>query len=276
MVNQQAIQTKVEPSAKIVGGLPTCSMAVVKIASRCNLNCSYCYVYNKGDDGWKQQPALMSERTVRELVDRVVAHCRTHRLERFHFVFHGGEPLLAGPGFIRFFVEHARTRLASLTETAFSLQTNGVLLSAAWARHLKELGVAVGISIDGMRASHDRWRVDHKGRGSYERVIAGLRAARREGLDPGILAVVDIEADPDEVYRHLKDLRPRVVDFLLPQATWDDPPARPFARAHAVWLLEIFHRWAAEPRPPFRIRLFEQIVRSVLGIAGSLTRSGGA
>jgi uncharacterized protein len=249
-------------------------MVVVKIASRCNLNCSYCYVYNKGDDGWSRQPPLMSESTARELVERVVTHCRKHRLERFHFVFHGGEPLLAGPGFIRFFVEHARQRLAPLTETAFSVQTNGVLLSATWARHLKELEVAVGISIDGMRDSHNRWRVDHKGRGSYEKVIAGLRAARRQGLDPGILTVVDIEADPGAVYRHLKALRPRIVDFLLPQATWDAPPARPFARAHARWLLEIFHRWAAEPLPPFRIRLFEQIVRSVLGIAGSLDALG--
>ncbi|CAN5263064.1 FxsB family radical SAM/SPASM domain protein [soil metagenome] len=249
-------------------------MAIVKIASRCNLNCSYCYVYNKGDEGWKQQPPLMSRPTVEALIEQVRAHCLRHDLDRFHFVFHGGEPLLASPEFLQSFVDSARRHLPSRTRLDFSLQTNGVLLSAGRSRHLKALGIGVGISMDGTRVSHDRWRVDHQNRGSYDRVLAGLEAARGEGLDPGILTVIDIEAEPGEVYAHLKALRPRIVDFLLPQATWDDPPARPFPDAYAKWLLAIFHEWSAEPHAPFRIRLFEQIIRSVLGIAGSLDALG--
>ena len=32
---------------------------VLKVVSRCNLNCSYCYVYNKGDSTWRTRPVLM-------------------------------------------------------------------------------------------------------------------------------------------------------------------------------------------------------------------------
>ena len=253
---------------------PFCAMAIVKIASRCNLNCTYCYVYNKGDDGWASQPKLMAKATVSALIDRVADHCRRHQLPNFHFVFHGGEPLLAPPDLLSFFVEEARLRLPPHTGIRFSMQTNGVLLTAPRARLLKALGVNVGISMDATPASHDRWRGDHRGRGSYDRVVAGFEAARRAGFDPGLLAVIDVETDPAEVYAHLKTLRPRIVDFLLPQATWDDPPARPSPLAHARWLLDIFSLWAAEARPPFRIRLFEQIMRAVLGIAGSLDALG--
>lgn len=249
-------------------------MAIVKIASRCNLNCSYCYVYNKGDEGWRRQPPLMSMQTVENLIARVGAHCQRHNLDQFHFVFHGGEPLLASPELLQSFVDGARSHLQSRTKIAFSLQTNGVLLSAERARHLRVLGIGVGVSMDGTRSSHDQWRVDHHKRGSYDRVLAGLEAARGEGLDPGILTVIDIGADPGEVYAHLKALRPRIVDFLLPQATWDNPPEQPFPEAYAEWLLAIFWEWSGEPHTPFRIRLFEQIIRSVLGIAGSLDALG--
>lgn len=253
---------------------PFCTMAIVKIASRCNLNCAYCYVYNKGDDGWSRQPALMSEAIAASLIGRVADHCRRHALPHFHFVFHGGEPLLAPPDLLTFFVDIARRDLPPQTALRFSMQTNGVLLSPARGRLLKSLGINVGISMDGTKASHDRWRVDHRGRGSHARVVAGLETARRAGLDPGLLTVIDLEADPGAVYAHLKALRPRIVDFLLPQATWDDPPPRPFPAAYAHWLMAIFRLWTAEPVPPFRIRIFDQIIRAVLGIAGSLDALG--
>jgi uncharacterized protein len=42
---------------------------LVKVASRCNINCTYCYVYNMGDDGWRDMPALISRETVGALAE---------------------------------------------------------------------------------------------------------------------------------------------------------------------------------------------------------------
>ena len=55
---------------------------IVKIASRCNLNCDYCYEYNLGDSTWRSQPAVMSLETLGRAADRIVEHVRAHHLQR--------------------------------------------------------------------------------------------------------------------------------------------------------------------------------------------------
>src|ERR1700744_954695 len=99
-----------------LASIPHCKLLVVKVASRCNLNCSYCYVYNAGDTTYLRQPAVMSQETALAVIERAASHYIHHQLESFVFVFHGGEPLLAGKQFIRFFVEEARRRFPKGTD----------------------------------------------------------------------------------------------------------------------------------------------------------------
>jgi uncharacterized protein len=108
---------------------PKCHLLVVKVASRCNLNCSYCYVYNAGDNSYLQQPAVMSDETMDALVQRTANHCRQHGIALFTFVFHGGEPLLAGQDFFHRFVNQVTTHFPAETKPNFCLQTNGTLLT---------------------------------------------------------------------------------------------------------------------------------------------------
>ena len=51
---------------------------VIKISSRCNLNCSYCYEYNMGDDSWKSMPKTMSIETMSKVMDRIKEHSLKH------------------------------------------------------------------------------------------------------------------------------------------------------------------------------------------------------
>ena len=71
---------------------------VVKIHSRCNLACDYCYVYEMADQGYQRQPPTMSPGTVRATVARIAEHVRAHDLSAIRVTLHGGEPLLAGTG----------------------------------------------------------------------------------------------------------------------------------------------------------------------------------
>jgi uncharacterized protein len=248
---------------------PKCHLVVVKVASRCNLNCSYCYVYNAGDNSYLQQPAVMSDETVDALVQRTATHCRQHGITLFTFVFHGGEPLLAGPDFFRRFVAKVASHFPAETEPRFCLQTNGTLLTRDWCKLLSELNIGIGISMDGPKEFNDIHRVYHSGKGSYDHVLAGWEAAKSSGLRPGLLAVVNIKADPLAVYRHAKELNPRSIDFLLPDSTHDKlPPGQRSGEKttlYADWLLEIFKAWVAEAESPFRIRLFTHLMRTILG-----------
>jgi molybdenum cofactor biosynthesis enzyme MoaA len=43
---------------------PALDWIVLKVTQRCNLNCDYCYVYNRGDDSWRGRPAFISDAVV--------------------------------------------------------------------------------------------------------------------------------------------------------------------------------------------------------------------
>jgi uncharacterized protein len=268
----------VRSRASIPELLPTCRLIVVKVASRCNLNCSYCYVYNLGDTSYLHQPAIMSHATVDALVARTAEHCVCHRLTEFSFVFHGGEPLLAPPSYFRYFVAQVAASIPAETTIRYFLQTNGIKLTHSWCALLRALDIKVGISLDGPKEINDRSRLDHSGRGSYDRARRGWETAVSSGLEPGLLTVVDIAAAPRRIFDHLRELSPRMVDFLLPDATHDKPPAQitdhNTLTPYADWLLEMFHIWIADDLAGFRIRLFEQIINGILGSAGKLDALG--
>ena len=153
---------------------------------------------------------------------------------------------------------------------------------SGWTREFcelfAELGVKVGISIDGDRAANDRHRRYADGRSSYEHVIRAiglLRTSRFRHLYAGLLCTIDTANDPVAVYDALMALSPPRIDFLLPHATWDDPPARGPGTytQYADWLIAIFDRWLAGGRP-VGIRTFESILSTLTG-GGNLTEALG-
>jgi uncharacterized protein len=231
-----------------------------------------------GDSTYLQQPKVMTREIIDSLIVRVAEHCRRHRLQRFRFVFHGGEPLLAGPELLRYFVVRAQALLPAKCHAVFTIQTNGILLTREWCSLLRELEIRVGVSLDGPANVNDAQRIDHAGRGSYARVQRGWDTAVEAQLNPGILSVIDLKADPGAIYTHLKEWRPRTVDFLLPQGTHDKRPTGLSENGedtpYAAWLLEIFHLWISDDPPPFRVRLFDQIIDTVLGLPSRLDALG--
>ncbi len=262
--------------------LPTCRALILKVASRCNLNCTYCYMYNAGDTTYRQQPKFMSRAVAEALLQSVRRHCARHGITHFTFIFHGGEPLLADQRFYEWFVGRAREVLRPAVRSFFALQTNGVLLTEAWCDLLARLDVSLGISLDGTPEINDKFRVDHQHKSSYAPAVRGLQLAQRSRSrrhHPGVLCVIDVSADPLAVYRHFKELAVSRVNFLLPYCTHDKPPPVPAgtgsATPYADWLLAIFDQWYEEKAPKPRIQLFEQVIELILGIDRGFEYLGG-
>lgn len=250
-----------------------CQALILKVASRCNLNCTYCYMYNLGDTTYLLQPKRMSSQVVEVLLEKVRTHCLHHQLKRFEFIFHGGEPLLLDKEFYRDFVAKALRVLQPQIKPFFSLQTNATLLTDEWCQLFEELNISLGISLDGTPFINNKFRVDHQGQGSYEAIVQGLRTVQKSAYTkraPGILCVIDVSSDPLEVYEHFKALAIQKISFLLPYATHDTPPpgfgdsSNP--TPYADWLLAIFDQWFEEKAPKPKIRFFEQILELILGI----------
>jgi uncharacterized protein len=251
---------------------------VVKIHSRCDLACDHCYVYEAADQSWRGQPMVISDEVISRTAQRIAEHATAHELDTIQIVLHGGEPLLVRADRMRRIITTLHAALRGVCDLDLRIHTNGVRLDERFCELFTELGVKVGISIDGDRAANDRHRRYADGRSSYEHVIRAiglLRTSRFRHLYAGLLCTIDTANDPVAVYDALIALSPPRIDFLLPHATWDDPPARgPGADSqYAGWLIAIFDRWLAGGRP-VGIRTFESILSTLTG-GGNLTEALG-
>jgi len=138
----------------------------------CNLACSYCF--EKDMLGRKR----MSPEVARRAIDLLFDYSRGEKdLRITHF---GGEPTLNFSG-IRDATEYAERKAAACQKSvAFDMTTNGVLLDDDMINYLSEHRIRILLSVDGLEASHDRYRLDKKGRGTFSRVLAAMSAIKKK------------------------------------------------------------------------------------------------
>jgi uncharacterized protein len=217
------------------------------------------------------------------VADRIAAqigeHAHRHNLGEITLVLHGGEPLLAGPELIQHVLAAVTEAVGDVATVRASVQTNGVGLNERYLTLFSQLGVHVGVSLDGDPDAQDRHRRFASGRGSYPAVASGLRrlaSDRYRHLFSGLLCVIDLHNDPMDTYTAMLDFAPPRIDFLLPHGSWESPPpgrtADETKTPYADWLIAIFDHWYNHPRT--QVRLFSEIIRLQLGQT-SVTESVG-
>jgi uncharacterized protein len=241
---------------------------IVKLHSRCNLSCDYCYVYHHVDQSWRDRPTVMTSTTIDAIARRIGDHATEHQVSDLVVVLHGGEPLLAGPEVIDQVISAIRAEVPAGTQVDVVLQTNGILVDDRFIEVFRQHAVGVGVSLDGGRASHNGHRLYADGRPSFSLVVRGLDRLRAEGeVWTGALCAIDLDNDPIQVYEDLVALGPPMVDLLMPLANWVHlPPGHdPDGAPYAEWLIKVFDRWFDAPHRETGIRLFESIIALALG-----------
>ena len=190
----------------------------ISVTDKCNLRCVYCMP----EEGlpWLKKDQLLTYEEIQEVV-QVMAPLGLKRIR-----LTGGEPL----------VRKDLPRLVALLSSIpgideVSLTTNAVLLKDL-AKPLKAAGTSrVNISLDSFRPE----RVDDLARrkGTFERVLEGLDAAEKAGLDPIKINVVLIRGkNDDEIadFAHATRTRPWHIRFIeiMPTASNLDLSANDF------------------------------------------------
>ena len=244
---------------------------LLKVASRCNLDCGYCYIYHMGDESWRLQPKRMSPET-QIVVGARLRELRDAQGRPFSVVLHGGEPLLLGVAGLAGLLSTLRGSLSP--DCGISIQTNGVLVTPKVLDLCAEHGVSLSVSLDGPASVHNRFRTDRSGRPSHARVSAAIETLKshREAatLFSGVLAVVDPETSPDEVYDYFRDLGVPSVDFLYRDG---NHACLPYGKAAADsteygrWIVKVLQRYVTDPAP-FRIRMLDDMIKLALGGSG--------
>jgi len=245
---------------------------IVKLHSRCNLSCTYCYVYHHVDQSWRGRPTVISDETVAALAARLGDHVRHHGLPRIVVVLHGGEPLLAGPDVLERVVVAVRSAVPANTDVEVTIQTNGTLLDSRFLEIFHRHSVGVGVSLDGGGPIENRHRVYADGRESFhlvERALELLGRPEHADVFTGVLCTIDLENDPVRVYEGLLAFRPPQVDLLLPLGNWVHRPPRrgpdSSRTPYADWLIAVFDRWFDAPRRETGVRLFDSLIALLVG-----------
>ncbi|HTP64469.1 MAG TPA: anaerobic sulfatase maturase [Geobacteraceae bacterium] len=194
------------------------------IGPACNLDCAYCFYLEKRALFGAGEDFRMPDTVLATFIRRYVEEQPTPVVE---FVWQGGEPTLLGIDFFKRVVELQQPFRGRKTITN-SLQTNGTLLDDAWCRFLKRHNFMVGISLDGPKEMHDRYRVDGKGNGTFDAVLRGLRLLRKHGVEYNVMASVarDTAGNPLEVYRFFKAEGVEFMQFVPIIERVPDDPAR--------------------------------------------------
>ena len=142
-------------------------VVVWNVTRRCNLHCVHCYSESR-DLAYGGE---LSTAEGKALIDDLAGYGSPVLL------FSGGEPLMR-PDLVEL-IRHATGRGMRAV-----ISTNGTLITSDMARTLGGVGLSyVGISIDGLRATHDRFR----GRaGAFDEAMAAVAHCRDAGIKVGL------------------------------------------------------------------------------------------
>ncbi len=172
---------------------------VIKPTHRCNLACKYCY----NED--VRKPIMTLDILEKTILETFSYTKKVKEFTSIDFIWHGGEPMLAGLDFYKKVIELQNKYSGDMHYTNI-LQTNGTLINNKWADFLLNNKFLVSISIDGPKLYHDKNRIDKKGNGSFDRVIASIKKLHNIGLICGSALVIS---------KANKDYVEEIYDFMV-------------------------------------------------------------
>jgi uncharacterized protein len=240
----------------------------------CNLDCEYCFFLAKEElypgSGFRMPPDVHEA-----YIGQLLAAQRGS--DEIVVAFQGGEPTLMGIDFFRRTLELEAHYAAPGQRLLNTLQTNATLIDDEWAEFLAEHEFLVGVSIDGPRELHDRYRVDKGGKPTFDRVIAGLDALKRNGVEWNALVAINA-ANGDHgrrVYTFLRDELGASFIQLIPIVEHDvgeRASDRSISGAqYGRFLIDVFEEWARHDLGDVFVTMFDTSLAHWLGMdqAGS-------
>ncbi len=204
------IATDAGPTAD---GLPGFHLLTKPSGSTCNIDCSYCFFLSK-EALYPNDKNRMLDATLDAYIRQLL---ESHRMAEVTVAWQGGEPTLMKPDFFRRSIELVEKYRRPEQKVLHTFQTNGLLLDDDWCLFFKQHNFLVGLSVDGPRELHDTYRVDRRGKGTFDLVMKGWQHLRKHGVEFNILCTVNAanEKHGRTVYRFLRDeLGAKWVQFI--------------------------------------------------------------
>lgn len=216
----------------------------------CNLACTYCF--EKDMLGYRR----MTENTAKEAVDLLLEYSgNSPRLSITHF---GGEPTLTFSA-IKTVTEYAEKRSREAGKSIeFNMTSNGTIINDRMAEYFADHKIMVLLSIDGLAFAHDRYRVDKRGRGTFDKAKKGLDILKKTQRWVGVKMTVM----PANVHRIFEDVvglyEMGVNQFIIGYATGIDWP-QDAGEQYFKEISRIYQWYKEKDRQDLRISEFDEI-----------------
>lgn len=230
------------------------TVIVKPVNASCNMACSYCYM-NKIKKDYKSDLRVMSEKTLERTID---FFCSDQKF--VEFIWHGGEPLLAGRKFYKKVFELQKKYNTNIKNF---LQTNATLIDKDWVSLLKDIDFSVGVSLDSPLETHDLHRVDRLGKPTSRKVLDSIELLQEKKIFSGVICCIsrDNYKDPDKILRTFLDLKIKSIKFLRVR----DSPNSISLMEFNDFLFKIFNIWLEINDPELDIRDIKSVVNVMLG-----------
>jgi len=229
--------------------------------SDCNIECRYCFYKDRTPEFGRGKQRMSDE-----VLEKLVKDYMQLGFPVVGFAWQGGEPTLMGVDFFRRAVEFQKKYGSNGQEVSNTLQTNGVLLDDNWCRFLHENKFLLGISIDGPKEFHDKYRVDHSGSGTFDRVIRGIENCKKHKVEFSALVLLNNKnvEHPETLFNFLiengltylqfipcverEPVTKRIADFSITPGQYGD------------FLCRLFDLWYEYGPEKLNIREFDSLV----------------
>lgn len=266
---------------------PTAFSAMIKPAgSVCNLGCRYCYYLDKASL-YENRQSIMDDELLETTIKQYI---QANDIPQIMFVWHGGEPLIAGLDFYKKAVDLQR-QYANGKQIENVLQTNGMLIDEAWCRFFAEHRFLIGISIDGPASVHDAYRRNKAGEATFDKVMNAIELMKKYRVEFNTMSVVSraSEGKAVEIYRFLKSIGSSFMQFLpaLEHVRISDKTGKPLivppgtpdsvmaewsvsAKGYGRFLNDIFDEWVLTDVGRYFVQMFDVALAQWVGVPPAL------
>ena len=183
---------------------PAISVCYMILSEQCNLACKYCFL---GNNNSQKRDLFSLESMSKETADKALdffiqqIQMGNHNSEAHKpiLIFYGGEPLMnfSVLEYVADKVGKMRKKVDCLKNIEMSVITNGVLLDHDKLIRLKELDVAIAISVDGFTEASNAMRVDRAGNSVFTHILKTLNDCKSLGIDISLSVTLSEETIKD-------------------------------------------------------------------------------
>lgn len=239
-------------------GLISCTL-------ECNLKCKYCFEKNGDKDkcpdtsgiNYKFQEAIPY---FDKFIDNVYS-CNNE--SKSVIIWHGGEPTLIKPDLMERVMEIQHDKGHNIS---WRIQTNGTMLTDERIALFKKYNVSVGISIDGLKHHHDKYRITKNGNPTFDLIKKNIDKLKQNNVQFSVLVTITDNNvnELNDIYRFLSAENISFSYNALYPTNNKEKCAELNVEEYSLAICDLFDLWINDQHSKIVIAPFEHIIEGLL------------